>query len=511
MFIEFVPSFFVPVGCVATTLDDECRGLVKGKGKFLMFARKYRFFFDVRVTDTGMVDIKLRDDLSHPKRGVADAKYVMTDAGEHQTYTVRPEFIRSMESIDLISESVSVRAPQAPPSVHVQMEERVPVVDRLKSLIPTQFTLVEEVEEKIPEDVLFHPYFDCQGGLPAIASKMPDLFQVVDGFIRRRPSHIAPLSTNSLALTESAIPSVAEKVQTMVCGPGVPQWVSLTSIYETLTMEEKRSIKKQFKSFAGFLRAHGASVAISQDTLKVAKWIAPSKASKTAPASAAAAPGDTPAAAAAGSVSPSLPIRQLFTPTHVINELFDKFPRNKSLSLTETLRLLTFDMRASLPKNIVGWFDQNKSYFVVENNHEANPDLVYIRRATDTVPLDLAMALYPAIPEEGISQGLLLEKLPESAQDVVRRLGLANVVDSLSDWLELVDGDVFRKKTEAELENAIQQEESKVRRLEDTNDDSEGNAAASEAEQRFARPLKFEGGMMQQQRGGHFQRHNRGQ
>jgi hypothetical protein len=503
MFIEFVPTFFVPVGCVATTLDDECRSLVKGKGKFLMFARKYRFFFDVRVTDTGMVDIKLRDDLSHPKRGAADAKYIMTDAGEHQTYTVRPEFIRSMESIDLFSESVAVRAPQAPPSVHVQMEERVPVVDRLKSLVPKEFTLVEEVEEKIPEDVLFHPYFDCQGGLPAIASKMPDLFQVVDGFIRRRPSHLAPLSTNSLALRDSAIPSVAEKVQEMVCGPGVPQWVSLTTIYETLTLEEKRSIKKQFKSFAGFLRAHGASVAISQDTLKVAKWIPP-----TASKQAAATTAMPPVCTQDQSPSSQLPVRKVFTPTHVINELFDKFPRNKSLSLTETLRLLTPDMRASLPKNIVGWFDSNRSYFVVDNNHETNPELVFIRRATDTVPLDLALALYPLIPAEGISQVLLLEKLSEAVQDVVRRLGLPNVVDSLADWLELVDGDVFRKKSEAELENAIQQEESKRRRIEESSEDGDDNIAASEAEQRLARPLKFEGGMVQE-RGGH--RHSRGQ
>lgn len=519
MFINYVPTFFVPIGCVAATLDDDCRALVKGRGRFALFAKKYRFFFDVRVSDTGMVDIKLRDDLSHPKRGSADEKYIMTDVGEQQTYTVRPECIRSMESIDAFSDSVSVRAPQAPPSVHVQMEERVPVVDRLKTLVPQVFTLVEEVEEKIPEDVLFHPYFDCQGGLPAIASKMPELFQLVDGFIRLRPAHLAPLSTNSLSLDNSLIPSVAAKVKELVCGPGVPQWVSLTPIYEALTLDEKRSIKRQYKSFAGYLRAHGESVAISQDTLKVAKWVPPRSKSKHLHDTAAVVkenggesdssaqpetssslttpPGD---AAAAQAAAKSFPIRRVFTATHVINELFDKFPRNTSLSLADTLRLLTPDMRSSIPQNVVGWLESNRSYFTVENGHESNPLLVHVRRATDTVPLDLALVLYPFIPDDGISQVRLLEIVPEATRDVLNRLGLPNVVQALKDWLELVDGDVFRKKTEAELELSIQQEESKVRRVEEVQENNDDATAASVAEQRYAQPMRFEGSMSSHRR-----------
>lgn len=472
MFVEYVPTFYVPVSCVGATLDEECRSLVRGRGKFVMFLKKYRFFFDIRVSDTGIVDVKLRDDVSHPKRGTADAKFMMTDVGENRTFTVRPEFIQNMESIEISSENVMVRPPQAPPSIHVEMEERVPVVDRLKSLVPAQFTLIEEVEEKVPEDVLFHPYFDCQGGLSAIATKFPDLFQVVDGYIRQRPPHIAPLATNDHTLESSPLPSVAERVKELVCSPTVPQWVSLTTIYEQLTADEKKAMKKEFKSFAGFLRAHGKSVAISQDTLKVSKWIAP--VAKKAPASSTA---------------------KGYTQTHIINELFEKFPRFKSLNLHQTLELIPPEMRQYVPSKVVSWLAAQKSYFVVENPLESNASLVVIRRATDTVPLDIAQSLYPHIPDDGISQLRLIEVLPETTKELVQRLGLVNIAQALSQWLEIVDGDVFRKKTEAELENAIQSEESKQRLLEESESDVMNVKAQEESERRLMSrfPTKFEG------------------
>jgi hypothetical protein len=471
-------------------LDENTRGLLKGKGKFVLMLKKYRFFFDVRTSDIGMVDVKLRDDVNHPKRGAADAKYMMTDVGDQRTYTVRPEFITSMESIEVFQETVSVKPQQAPPAIHVRMEERVPVVDRLKTLIPSQFTMIEEVEEKVPEDVLFHPYFDCQGGLPAIASKFPELFQVVDGLIRLRPPHIAPLATNDTALEKSSLPTVAEKVMKVVCATDIPQWVSITSIYEMLSLEEKRMIKKEFKSFAGFLRAHGASVSISQDTLKVSKWIPPTRRASAAPTPTAAAP---PATSTPGTSTGTASMEKLYTPTHVINELFDRFPRNKTLSLPQVLELIPYDMRASVPKRVVLWLRGSSSYFVVENPDEMVPQNVRVRRATDTVPLDIAQALYPFIPEEGISRQRLLQVLPEATQELVNRLELENVVQSLSEYLELIDGDVFRKKTETELEVAIQTEESKL-----CGDDAEdGEALPSQAddsmEARYSKPLRYEG------------------
>ncbi|SCU69165.1 uncharacterized protein TEOVI_000072200 [Trypanosoma equiperdum] len=476
-FIEYIPTFYVPVHCVAAILSEDSRKYFIGRGRFLSFIKRYRFFFDVRVIDGVRADVKLRDDLNHPRRGAADEKFVMTDVGDVINYVALPEYIVSLDSIEQSNGSVALKPAAAPPAVHVRLEERVPVLERLKALVPSEFTLIDQVEESVPEDVLFHPYFDCQGGLVAIASKFPEHFQVIEGMIRRRPPHLAPLALNDYTLDNSPIPDVAKMVQEQVCCSDIPQWVSITSLYEQLTRDQKKLIKREFKSFAGFLRAHGKSLSLSQDMLQVAKWIPHHKKDPTSLSSEGngddkkevitegssdgAARGNGSDTSARAAPQTAMKVQYEYTHIQVINELFDKFPSNRTLNLVEVLELVRPDMRYSLPKKVVAWLASYPSYFVVDDPTEKDPQKVRIRRASDRQPLDIAFELYQYIPQEGITEDELLPKLSDFHREHVKRMGLPHVVNSLSEWLILEernsDGKMVLKRlqTELELERAI--------------------------------------------------------
>ncbi|ESL09731.1 hypothetical protein TRSC58_02545 [Trypanosoma rangeli SC58] len=537
-FMEFIPTFYVPIHCVAAILSEECRKHFIGRGRFLSFLKRYRFFFDLRVIDGVRCDVKLRDDLSHPRRGVADEKFVMTDVGDVINYVAKPEFIVSIESIEQGNTSVALKPACAPPAVHVRLEEKVPVLERLKALVPEEFALLDHVEENIPEDVLFHPYFDCQGGLISIASKFPEFFQVVDGMIRRRPPHLAPLALNSYTLEESPIPSIAALVEKEVCDSDIPHWVSITSLYEQLTREQKRQIKREYKSFAGFLRSHGRSLSLSQDMLQVAKWTpqtrkaAPSTSSPVAADAAESrmeiansegnSNGVVEAAAAAKAQAHGVTIHYEYTHTQIVNELFDKFPPHRTLNLEELLDLVSPAMRPSLPKKVLAWLASYPTYFLVDDSTEKDPLKARIRRASDRQPLDVALELYQCIPDDGISEAALLTKLPEVHREYVKRIGLKHIVNSLSEWLSLTEvtgggsggggaaGEkvlvLRRLQTEVDLQRAIHSEESKV----DSSDEGLASGLFEQAELQRQR-LKYEGRMSQpqlhaaraRQRGGH--------
>nr|CCC90917.1 conserved hypothetical protein [Trypanosoma congolense IL3000] len=518
-FVEYIPTFYVPVHCVAAILSEDCRRHFVGRGRFLSFLKRYRFFFDLRVIDGVRADVKLRDDLNHPRRGVADVKFKMTDVGDVINYVAQPEYIVTMESIEQSNGSVPLKPACSPPAVHVRLEERVPVLERLKALVPVDFALIDQVEESVPEDVLFHPYFDCQGGLVAIASKFPEHFQVVDGMIRRRPLHLAPLALNDFTLDNSPIPDIAKMVQEQVCSSDIPQWVSITSLYEQLTREQKKLVKREFKSFAGFLRAHGMSVSLSQDMLQVAKWIphigegskaqvctvnnAAREANETTPGNGIAckdAGGSDVSAANCSTPETVGRVQYEYSQVQIINELFDKFPPNRTLNLVEFLRLVRPDMRPSLPRKVVPWLATYPSYFVLDDPTEKDPEKVRIRRASDRQPLDVAHELYQHIPEEGITEEELLPKLSAIHQDYVKCIGMKHIVDSMPEWLALDTSEQIGKavlrrlQTEVDLERAICSKETKQLSGSGTQRDPIVNMEEDEINKRWPK-LKYEGGM----------------
>ena len=84
---------------------------------------------------------------------------------------------------------------------------------------------------------------------------------------------------------------------------------------------------------------------------------------------------------------------------------------------------------------------------------------VWVRKANAREPLDIAAALYEFIPEDGIAAQALEDILPEgSAKKTIQRLGIHNIVAALPQWLEKLDGDIFRKRTLEELQDAIKAE-----------------------------------------------------
>lgn len=475
MMIEFVPTFYVPLHSIASIMSDEARDFIRSRGKAINFFRRYRFFFDVQLADGTRYDIKLRDDVQHPRRGVADGKFSLADIGESATYSVVPEFVQNLESIDSRADmNVNVSPVMPPPALHVKLQERVPVLERLKAMIPTdQFVPIEELTERIPEDIITHPYFDVQGGLNAIAVKFPDSFQVVDGQIRIRPEELAPLALDDFSFDTSPEPEIIATIKKAVCASDIPCWISVTGLYEQLSLDQRRTVKRGYKSFASFLRTHGSSLAVSIDLLKVSHWIPPRKTKSSnknnnnnnsnkddenlipsnltnsiLSSSGASSPPD-------GSSNTKEVVQ--FTQLHVLNELYDRFPRGKEITLHDFLQShVPEHLKSSLPKNPAVWLANYPQYFVVEGiTTTRDPSEVRIRRARDHSPLDIAVQLYPHIPEEGISTSALPNQLPEQLREHVKQFGIHNIVENLSEWLEVLDGDLFRKKTMDELEAAI--------------------------------------------------------
>jgi hypothetical protein len=454
-FISYIPTYYVTVACVASVLPEELREQFLGRGRLLFFLKRFPFLFELQQTPTGSYLVRLHRDVSHPQRGEADAKYMMTDVGETTSYIARPEFITSTESLDSVQRTVFIKAPTPPPSVQVRLEERVPVVERLRALVPDTFVSIEELEERVPEDVLFHPYFDCQGGLLSIAGKLPDEFQVVDGLIRRRPRHLAPLALDEYTLETSPFPEVATMLKREVCECDIPHWVSITSLYEKLTREQKHQLKQHFKSFAGFLRAHGRALAVSTDMLQVSMWICrnppPLQPVLRSGAGAASQPLYVDAGTSAGAVAESVqppsfsPVAAstrsvTYTREEVLNAWYDRFPPHKTLNLREAMELLPVEMRTSgLPTKIAPWLATHPHYFTVEFKDEEDPTKVLICRASERQPLDIAMALYAHMPDaqRDYNAAAVLQKVEPSYRRVIDELGWEQLGEVLPQWLRV--------------------------------------------------------------------------
>ncbi|CBZ28726.1 conserved hypothetical protein [Leishmania mexicana MHOM/GT/2001/U1103] len=471
-FVLYVPTFYVSFQCVASLLPDAIREEITGRGRLVNFFKKFPFIFDVLVVDSGRINVRLHPDLIHPQRGVADDKYMMSDVGQTTSYVVKPEFIVCAENIESNGmQRVLLTPPAPPPAMRVRLEERVPVLDRLRSLVPAEFTAIDALEESISEDILFHPYFNCQGGLFSIAGKMPEEFQVVDGRIRRRPPHLAPLALDEFTLDTSPLPEVAALIKRHVCDSDIPHWVSITPLYEQLTRAQKQEIKRRYRSFAGFLRAHGRSLAVSTDMLQVSMWIFVSSRSPPTSVSAntAAAVADdqvvtardssaaTPSAASLSqqgapsepSLSPAAaggssgatcapPTPAVYTREQVLNAWYDRFPPYKTLSLRDAMQLLPVEMRASgLPTKIAPWLATHPHYFSVDFAEEEDPAKVLIRRASERQPLDLAAALYANIPDKDTPcpSAEVLQKLDPSVRRVIEGIGLLQLGRVLPQWL----------------------------------------------------------------------------
>lgn len=486
-------------------MSEDIREEFQGRGKLSNFLRRYPFFFDVRTDVLGsQVEVRLRSDVCHPHRGAADEKFQMIDVGEMTHYVAKPEYIVSLEPLDVGSSSgsVHIQPPAPPPAIRVQLEERVPVLDRLRALVPVdRFVPIEELEEVLPEDLMFHPYFDCQGGLGAIAAKFPEYFQVVKGTIRLRPSDLSPLALGDFTLEESPLPEVAALIQREVCSGPIPHWVSLTPLYEKLSLAQRREIKKKFKSFAGFLRLHGRSLSISADMLRVALWIppqAPSSSSSSRPANKKAfedhstkkGSEDVATNAAslsitsacerlsvahppqAASFSGSEPRRfRVYSRMQLVNILFERFPPDRLLSAREVEGLLPSDCdRRALPRRLVTWLGSFPTYFTLEENvpcgsgnqssvlHKRekkdenqavlDDDMPCIRRTSSRPPLDLALLLYKQLPEgEGgaCSWEFLVNRLTDLQLAAVP-INPEELVRVLPEWFELVRVEEMKKK-----------------------------------------------------------------
>ncbi|KPI88737.1 hypothetical protein ABL78_2197 [Leptomonas seymouri] len=449
-FISHIPTYYVSVPCVASVLPEELREHFVGRGRLLHFLKRFPFLFDVQLIAGGTSFVRLHRDVSHPQRGAADEKYMMTDVGATTSYVAKPEYITSTESLDCAQRVVYVKPPVPPPSVQVHLEERVPVVDRLRALVPETFVSIEELEESIPEDVLFHPYFDCQGGLLSIAGKLPGEFQVVEGSIRRRPRHLSPLALDEYTLETSPFPEIAAMIKGVVCDSDIPHWVSITSLYEMLTREQKHQVKQQFKSFASFLRAHGRALAVSMDMLQVSMWICknppplqPALGGEGAPALEQLSQDGTKSATTAEALPPPPPSSSkpvTYTREEILNAWYDRFPAHKTLCLREAMELLPVEMRTSgLPTRIAPWLATYPHYFTVDYMEEEDPTKVLIRRAAEWQPLDIALALYAHLPDAKTDYDAtaVLQKVEPSLRRVVEELGVGQLGDVLPQWLHV--------------------------------------------------------------------------
>jgi len=272
-------------------------------------------------------------------------------------------------------------------------------------------------------------------------------------------------------LTTSPLPDVAALLQAQVCSSDIPHWVSITSIYEQLTREQKAEVKRKFRSFAGFLRAHGRSLAVSTDMLQVSMWICKNPPSLPAPDDAAekagpSLPSSTPppaddaaattaiqtrvastvvATAPVAAVStkeevPAPPRPVAYSPMQVLNALYDVFPPHRTLSLRDALELLPPEMATSpLPRKFSSWLATYPQYFVIDGAaEEEDTRRVMLRRASDRQPLDYAAAIYAHLPTDTAREmDAVLAELHPSMRTAVQQLGVEHLAALLPKWLEV--------------------------------------------------------------------------
>ena len=419
-FIEYIPTFFVDTRRIVDILPPELSQIF-GTLSFVTFLRKYRFYFDMRAAHS-QTEVRVRQDVMHPKRGFADFK-----------------FAAGIGSADVMQNSAVMNnaSMKRPPR-----NSEANLIMFLAPKIPSVFTPIGDVLSDISEIVAKHPSYDPRLGISGLFEKFPEYFQVVDGKIRIRPFRVAPYALDEKDITNSPHPVIFDKVLSNLKGD---EWVETSKIFALLEASEKLLIKDQYKTFPRFLRLHGREVSVAADNMKVKKFTPENE--KCA---------DTLSSErlAADSLSPDDPILNIpavmaesVDAEWAVKELYDAMPLMQCVEVNDLLDLVTESIRNALPKDLAGALAKYPDYFTVWASPD-DPAVFVVQRAKLVTPdmqdEDIARIVLPLIPQGGIDREKLLRKVPLQLQRFLSRHGVKTVLGRMPNYFLVVGDKVMR-------------------------------------------------------------------
>ena len=468
LLIECIPTYWVDINAVQGVMSPDAKELYVGKLKFATFLKKYRFFFDVRQQSGNCFEVKLRDEVKHPKRGIADAKF---------TSTLVSNDLRM--SLGLANAPANVPAvPTASKSSSTQGSTSRKAENLLTTLYRAcsdEFVFVPEFERSLPKTIYTHPGYDTLAGVVGLLERNPEYFQIVDGKVRRRPANVAPNSLDNLDAKNSVSAEIFTKV--MAALPEDPTVsVNTAVLMSALNEEEKQKIRSEFRSFPRFLRLHGGVITVSTDNLSVKRFsedlmpkapdvtvpveepeAAPSPSEQRSSASTddTVRPDDISSVAAnpvADASGNRLPDAMPAEPdaTWGLKELFDALPLVQAAEIDDALFMLSPAIRNMLPADrneLIELLKKYPAYFAVWPFPD-DESVTVIQRASvpaNPVPLDeLINQLYPLIPQGGVKADRLMRKVPPPVQRYFYRNGLQRTLKEHPEHFAVAAGKVMK-------------------------------------------------------------------
>jgi hypothetical protein len=418
--VDYVPTQFIDIRRLMDVIPPDVMQMT-GSLKFDAFLKKYRFYFEVRSAN-GQVEVRLRPDVSHPRRGSADQRLAGGASGS----------------------SARIRKPPR--------NSEANLIHFIAPKIPKSFEPLGEVLQKIAPVVSKHAAFDPRLGVVGLLEKYPEYFQLRNGAIRIRPFASAPNSTDDLDLATSPLPSVLQKVihalpdAEVAFGDPEKSCKDAASIYALLTDTEKQALKETFKSFSKFLRMHGRVVVVSPDATRVRRFV----------------PENEPCAdtlakqqLVADSLDPLDPILQIPTQMEnvadsewAVKELYDALPLTQAVELDELLDLVPSSVKQSLPReHLDEHLSMYTEYFACWK-YPDNETILVVQRAKLATPdfedAEIVRMVSPLIPQGGIAVDALRRRVPLPLQRYFYRHGLRTVLGRLSKYFMVVKDKVLR-------------------------------------------------------------------
>lgn len=465
LLVDFIPTFWADIHDVEGMLPPQVKDLYANKLKFSTFLRKYRFFFDVRNQNHGQ-EVRLREEIQHPRRGFADKRFSSTLVSSDLMNNLANAVKSTTAAAAVVPPPPSINQPSRP-----QFSAQA-LLSIVYSCCPDDFVKVEVVQGKLPKEVTAMAQFQTPSGIGGIIEQNPEFFQIVEGKVRKRPAGVAPNALDSRTIKDSPMPDIFAKILQAV--PNEPtQSVDTAVLLAGLEEEEKQRIRTDFRSFPRFLRSHGGQVMVSPDNLKVRRFdesLMPPRPMKTEipnPSDAAGSADSTPppppspldaeiqrattsAEAVAGALE--LPTTMPAEPgaTWALRELFDSLPLLQVAELDDVLFGLAPAIRAMLPserEELLQLLGKYPNYFEVWPFPD-NPSVTIIKRTAvniHLVPLtDLVRALYPLIPQGGIACDKLLRKVPPPIQRYLYRHGFQKTLGEHPQHFAVAAGKVMK-------------------------------------------------------------------
>ena len=287
-------------------LSTEAKNLYIHVTKFSTFIRKYPFFFDVEhsgIKDGGNY-VKLREDLAHPRKGIANKKYTVS----LNMYDIQENIRNSTQPVPKIENNTSsyslTRNTRVDSTIRNLFENEkngrnnnINLIEHryktsLKTIIyiylcktnndcvstlkghneiriPIEYIDINTLNKILPSWLNKHPEYNASNSIIEYASQYTEIFQTKGNysFIRIRPGYLAPNSLDEYTIDSSPVKATIQSILKHINEN--KRWMDIISISKMVPPEDQLLIKKKFRSLTRALRSHGTLFEVSTDNLKV--------------------------------------------------------------------------------------------------------------------------------------------------------------------------------------------------------------------------------------------------